>query len=250
MNPEKVKYELTREQEIKIIAFQDEIDGMLGGAGRYRTLVNDNAIQMCKPNVIKKIIEDMNMNSNEWGGLAHLNASDPRKWQRLLYKIAKFAGSVGTAHRDFVPFVCAISTNWHSTIPQLLARLASHGITIEKFFELERVVTFKLSAALANVNAIHNSVFQNIINISTFIANVSHAFLPKLVYELEEYGLPRMVSKKIQISGIIDLENKETPIHEILTKFNEIGIKKIKKAIPDIHPFEYYILDYFYDGIV
>ena len=249
LDPEKVKYELTREQEIKIIAFQDEIDDMLGGVGKYKTLVKDNSVQMCKPNVIKKIIDDMNTSSKDWRGLANLNTSDPQKWQRLLYKIAKFTGSVGVEHRDFVPFVCAIASNWHSTIPQLLARLASNGITIEKFFELERIVTFKLSTALANVNAIYNCVFQNNINISTFISKVSHAFLPKLVYELEEYGLPRMVSKKIQITGIIDLENDETPVHDVLSNFNDIGIKKIKKVIPDIHPFEHYILDYFFDGI-
>ena len=78
---------------------------------------------------------------------------------------------------------------------------------------------------------------------------MSYAFLPRIVYELEEYGLPRMISRKIQNSGILDLEDIEKPIHSIIAQFNEIGLENIKSKIPDLHPFELYILDYFYDGI-
>ena len=69
------------------------------------------------------------------------------------------------------------------------------------------------------------------------------------MYELEEYGLPRMISRKIQNSGILNLEEIETPIHSIITQFNQIGLENIKSKVPTLHPFELYILEYFYDGI-
>jgi hypothetical protein len=69
------------------------------------------------------------------------------------------------------------------------------------------------------------------------------------VYELEEYGLPRMVSKKICNAGIIDLENLEISVHEAISQFSKVGLETMKQRIPSLHPFESYILDFFYDGI-
>ena len=249
LDTEKVKPELTREQEIKIIAYQSEMDDLLGGDGKYKSLIHDSTVQTYKPDAIKKIIKDMKDNPRSWNGLAYLNSPDPRKWERFLYKAAKFSGNLDIQYRDFFSFVSVLTLNWNLSIPLMLSRLRSIGVTVEKFFQLERNVTFKLSATFANINAIYNVVFQSDVDISPFIVKVSHAFLPKLVYELEEYGLPRMVSKKVQLSGLIDLENKETPIHDILEKFNQIGVDQLKKAIPNIHSFEDYILDYFYEGI-
>ena len=114
---------------------------------------------------------------------------------------------------------------------------------------MERNMTFKISSMLNDINLLYNHIFSKTIDISSFIAKMSYAFLPKIVYELEEYGLPRMISRKIQNSGILNLEDIEAPIHSIITRFNEIGLESIKSRISDLHPFELYILDYFYDGI-
>ena len=57
-----------------------------------------------------------------------------------------------------------------------------------------------------------------------------------------------MVSKKIQLSNVIDLESDKS-IHEIISEFNEIGLEKLKKSINNLHSFENYILEYFYEGI-
>ena len=148
-----------------------------------------------------------------------------------------------------VAYIKIISQNWNKTIPQMLPFLQGNGVTIEKFFEMERDVTFKVATMLKDVNLLYNHIFSNKVDISPFISKVSYAFLPKLVYELEEYGLPRMVSKKIQNAKIMDLENSETPIHNAIYHFNQIGVKNIKQQIQNLHPFESYILDYFYDGI-
>ena len=76
-----------------------------------------------------------------------------------------------------------------------------------------------------------------------------NAFLPKLVFQLEEYGLPRMVSKKIQRSRLVNLEDDNKEINTVIMEFNRIGIEKILSSIRHIHPFEEYIIRYFYEGI-
>lgn len=86
-------------------------------------------------------------------------------------------------------------------------------------------------------------------NISLFLAKAANAFLPKLVYQLEEYGLPRTLSRKIQNSGLIDLENDEMEVSDIIEEFKKIGYDKLTESIQDIHQFEKFILKYFYSGI-
>ena len=131
----------------------------------------------------------------------------------------------------------------------MLPLLQGCGVTIEKFFDLERNVTFKVATMLKDVNTLYNHIFEEDVDVSPFIAKASHAFLPRLVYELEEYGLPRMVSKKIQEAGIIDLEDNTLPIHTVISHFNDLGRRTIKNRIHNLHPFEDYIIDYFFEGI-
>ena len=58
-----------------------------------------------------------------------------------------------------------------------------------------------------------------------------------------------MISKKIHLSGIIDLENDEFSIHDVLEKFNTIGYSAIASCNEKIGSFDRYILKHFYDGI-
>ena len=111
LDTEKVKPELTREQEIKIIAYQNEMDELLGGDGRYKVLLDNNLVQTYKPKAIKRIIKDMQDNPRNWNGLAYLNSSDPSKWERSLYNAAKFSGHLDIRHRDFVSFVRVLASN-------------------------------------------------------------------------------------------------------------------------------------------
>lgn len=47
------------------------------------------------------------------------------------------------------------------------------------------------------------------------------------MYQLEEYGMPRMISRKIQDSGLINLEDDSVEISDIITQFNCIGKDKL-----------------------
>lgn len=92
-------------------------------------------------------------------------------------------------------------------------------------------------------------VYSGTPDISEFIHKASNAFLPKLVFQLEEYGLPQMISKKMQRSGLVNLEDDNKEINAVIMEFNRIGIDKVLSSICRLHPFEDYIIRYFYDGI-
>lgn len=219
------------------------------GDGVYKTIINDSAIQTCNGNSLRDIAIDMTQNPTQWNGLGYLNSNNPQQWGTTLFKVLKYlGGSAGATHTDLVVYIKAISNNWNKSIPEIINQLRNNGITIEKYFELERVVSFNLSTLLGDINAIQKHIFKNYIDISPFISKISHAFLPKLVYELEEYGLPRMLSKKIHKTGLINLEQQNIAVNDIISKFTDIGKQELINRL-DLHPFELYILDYFYDGI-
>jgi len=73
--------------------------------------------------------------------------------------------------------------------------------------------------------------------------------LPKVVFQLEEYGMPRMISKKLQESEIINFYEKELTIHKAIDMFNEIGMENLVERTKGLDEFDIYILDYFFDGI-
>ena len=122
---------------------------------------------------------------------------------------------------QFIRFVKILSQNWIKTIPELLTEFKEKkvNVDIDTFFDYERRVAYDLANMLGQVNSILKYVRPDAKDISPFIFKASHAFLPKLVYELEEYGLPRMLSRKIHQAGIMDLEDDGVSINKVLGRF-------------------------------
>jgi hypothetical protein len=90
------------------------------------------------------------------------------------------------------------------------------------------------------------------VNISHFYNRASSAFLHPIIYQLEEYGLPRMISNKIHASGLIDLKPNSTAENQIeiggiIEKFQEAGVEKIC-ALQTMDNFDRYIVKHFFDG--
>ncbi|TOJ72538.1 hypothetical protein CGI36_05210, partial [Vibrio parahaemolyticus] len=85
--------------------------------------------------------------------------------------------------------------------------------------------------------------------IAPFIGKVSNAFLPPLVYQLEEYGLPRMLSRKIHDLGVIDLERNDVEIHDVLEEFTNMSIEHQVRLNTSFDSFDRYIFEYFMEGI-
>jgi hypothetical protein len=56
------------------------------------------------------------------------------------------------------PYVKAMSKNWSKSIPERMSMLRSNGVTIEKFFEHERTVTFKIASRTSGVSFVCNHI--------------------------------------------------------------------------------------------
>jgi hypothetical protein len=126
--------------------------------------------------------------------------------------------------------------------------LYEYEVSIEDLFKLERRVTFKLAALISDVNILHKIIVDENVDISPFVAKLSRAFLPSVVYQLEEYGLPRMISRKVHHKGIINFEESGLTIHDAIADFNRIGEERLLSLV-GLQRFERYIIHYSYAGI-
>lgn len=242
---------LTKTQIEKIEFYREEMASILGKE-TFERMQAGNVFQISDTEVIKNIAYDMFFYPNEWNGLTYLNSltSSVSSWDRMLYKILKLHPSGwDSRHRPFVEFIKILRKNWFKSIPELLEELGPHGIGIEEFFKLEKEVTFKLASLMSDINILQKEILkEKKYDISRFVSLVSRAFLPLVAFQLEEFGLPRMISKKLHESNVIDFYNKELTIHSVLKIFNDIGIDNIL-SIADFTDFDEYIFRYFYDGI-
>ena len=247
LDKDKYNQDLTRDQVAKINEYDKEMERIMGDV--YYKYKHDNVIQCQDSNLIKSIVSNLYKNHNSWKKLQWLNNENPNTWDYILYKILILQpGKWETNYKKYIAFVKVLSKNWNSTIPDMLSELDKYEIGIDDFFKLERNVTFNLATLVADLNKLQMVILNNGCDISAFQAKLANAFLPKVVYQLEEYGLPRMISKKIHNAGLIDFEDSKLSLKETIIKFKDIGEKKIieKSGIDD---FEQYILRYFYDGI-
>ncbi|WP_254073650.1 DEAD/DEAH box helicase [Cellulophaga sp. HaHaR_3_176] len=246
------KYEglLTKEQVAKLKIYNDEM-GELIGVQAYDELKAESAFQSSNSELIKTIAIDLSTNPEEWNGLYYLNEFKPENWDRLLYKVIKLQpGNWDTAYKTFVEFIKIMAYNWSKSIPELLKELEDYDVGIDKFFLLERNVTYKFSALLNDLNTLQKRILKDKqYDISKFIKWCSHAFLPKVVFQLEEYGLPRMISKKLHESEIINFYDDELTIHSVVESLNEIGKEMTFEKTNNLDEFDKYILNYFFDGI-
>ncbi|KGE73663.1 DEAD/DEAH box helicase [Spirochaeta lutea] len=248
---EDIQSEYLKEEQVrKAVEYKDEMISMLG-AERYKILKKEKIIQSSDSELILSIVQEIFEDQESWRRLSYLNSPDPDQWDTMLYKVINLdPGNWGTRYSYFVGFIKALSNNWDSTIPDLLRSVEYMDLGINEIFQLERTLAFEFSSLLQDVNTIQKIIINEpSIDISPFIFRISHAFLPKNVYQLEEYGLPRMISKKIHEAGLIDLENGEIEINTIIETFKKLGSGRIK-SIKSLDNFDNYVVDYFYEGII
>lgn len=249
LDQEKYKSELTPEQVAKIILYKKEMAEFIG-ADVFSKLQSENIFQISDSELIKKIAFDLKSKPDDWNGLAYLNSGTPQNWDRLLYKIVDLVpAGWETAHTTLVEFVKILRRNWSRSIPELLSELDKYDVGIDDFFKLERKVTFKLASLLNDINILQKELLpEKNYDISRFVNWISNAFLPPVVYQLEEFGLPRMISKKIHNARLLNFTGERLDIHLALEKLNAIGQEEINK-IEGLLDFDEYIIDYFFDGI-
>ena len=250
VDDEKYKQELTKEQLAKLLHYKEEMAKLMGDES-FERMRNDGFLISSDIELIASIALAIKSDPKFVRSLAnlHMPSSDNCVWT-LSNKVLKLVpGGWDAAYKKFAEFVRTLSYNWSLSIPELLDQLAVHDIAIDEFFKMERNATFKLSALLNDINVIQKEIApDHKIDISPFIARLSKAFLPSCVMGLEEYGLPRMLAKKIHAAGLINFEDEELDLHLAINLLREMQPEILGK-MKDLDSFDRYVLDYFFDGI-
>ncbi|WP_244422366.1 DEAD/DEAH box helicase [Bradyrhizobium sp. ORS 285] len=240
--------QLTDHQLERIIEYKTQMASIIGEQ-EFARLKRENVLQDSDADFLLRLAKNMKEAPEEWRGFGYLNSSNPADWDTMLFKVIglKPAGW-DSAWSNVVNVAKAIAHNWRRDLPQIISSLKNNGISIEEFFKLERTITFKLTALLSDTNELHKIIIDPSVDISGFIGRMSRAFLPSAVYHLEEYGLPRMISKKIHAAGLIDFEEPEMDLSNTLERFKALGRETVL-AVKSLGPFDRYVVRFFFDGI-
>ena len=238
---------LNNQQFLLIKSYQDEMAALLS-PNIWSTLCSNPQIKSCNPALLKAIASKIKQDPNwprNYDALTRRNTWD---WRFAIEDVIEIAnirrkGQVKT-------YACIASNGWSVTIPHIYDQVSRYGISMEDMFDFERKISFNFASTLSIISLIKQAVYPNTPDISEFIHRASNAFLPKLVFQLEEYGMPRMISEKIHKSGLVNLENDTIEIAEVIKQFRDIGEDTlIDKLKHNLLPFDKYIIKYFYEGI-
>lgn len=249
VSDEKYTRELTKEQLAKLLQYKQDMAQLLGQEV-FDRLRREGALISGDTELIAAIGLAISGDKKTWRGLASLNAATSEYWSWILRKVLKLAPSGwDVTYTKFAEFVRVLVFNWSLSIPELLDLLAEYDVTIEEFFKMERNATFKLTALLSDVNVLQKEIVpEHKIDISPFIARLSKAFLPSCVMALEEYGLPRMLARKIHSAEFIDFEDEGLTLHSALERLSVL--KPAILARSDLFgDFDRYVLNHFFEGI-
>lgn len=201
-----------------------------------------------KKDVLIDIVKDLKNNPKKWNGLNFILNPDTKYWDYLLKQFLALFG-MKRLIKDAVPMIKICSNNWFFSLPVIIKLLRNREIDIDRYFELEKIITYNFASLLTDFNTIQKELLANLgVDLDPFIQKITYAFLPPMVFQLEEFGLPRMISRKIQTSGLINFEDPTLTMQKTLEKFNEIGCDRIK-SIQSLDDFDKYIVDYFFEGI-
>lgn len=236
--------EINQEQNNHIKEYEEFMMNALG-AENFRQIRKLSIFKSCDPRILKSLIEKLKANPNWPRGYAALAATNTYNWREPVLDVVSLLGD--NMARLIKIAIWKMPDNWTRSIAEVYSELSD--ISYEDLFSAERYLSYNLCSTLSVINILKKSFDPTSPDISLFIGRAANAFLPKLVYQLEEYGLPRMISRKIQNSGLINLEDDSVEISEIIKQFSNIGREKVIQGLNNLLPFDKFIINYFYDGI-
>lgn len=235
-----------KEQIARIAAYKIEMRGLLG-ADSYDEAIRSGRFISTDKELLRSIA--ISVKDRAWNGIGFLNSNNADNWDKFLFSAIKLQNSDWeTRFTVIVNFVKALRHNWNRSIPEIISALGG-SVSIDQFFALERNATFRLSSILSDVNTINRMVHNDAVDISPFLSKLSNAFLPPTVFELEEYGLPRMISRKIHDAGVLDFTAPQITLHSALSRLNEIKLSGLKDSVENLTQFDEFILQHFLNGI-
>ncbi|EHO13010.1 DEAD/DEAH box helicase [Myroides odoratimimus] len=236
----------------------NKIESVLG-EGMYRYLREENLLASNDEELIYKICVELRDNYVEWKGLKWLNNDDPEKWWYILGKLCFLnpqslrwdSSRDNNQFNQAKKFIQILSKSWSTSLPNLMIELKQEGLNIDDFFALEKRICHNFSGYLNDFNNLNKIINESdFIDISNFISKCSNGFMPSIVLELEEYGLPRMITKKINYVKVIDFERAEMNIEYAIKRFHSVGKDKIIVSSKEyLDNFDIYIIDNFFENI-
>lgn len=241
--------EINDEQNDQIKEYESYMAEALGKDG-FNKIRNNPLIKSCKPSQLRFLVDKIKGNRNwpsKFEALASMNSS--YNWRTPISDVADMLGDNMKGLMKIA--IWKFPQNWHKSMAKIHEELMESEYTLsqEDLFYAERYMSFNLCSTLNVISTLKRIMYPDTPDISLFLAKAANAFLPKLVYQLEEYGLPRAISRKIQNSGLINLEDEKMEISDVIKVFKEIGYNTLINGIQNVHPFERFILEYFYAGI-
>lgn len=240
--------QLSDRQIEQIVDYRIQMIGLLGEQN-FARLMNENLLQDSDANFLLKLATSMKQSPDEWRGFGYLNSDNPDEWDRMLFKVLQLkSNGWDTTFTNVVKVAKAIARNWDRELKAIIESLRKENIDIEEFFKIERTVTFKLATLLSDTNELHKIIINPSVDISSFVGKMSRAFLPSSVYHLEEYGLPRMISKKIHEAGLINFEDPQMDLLATLERFKLLGSDTVL-SVKSLGSFDRYVVRFFFDGI-
>ncbi len=246
LNPNEPGVELNKAQRDMIKKYRIDMEDLIG-AEHYDRLKELPIVQAASPSLFKDIVETIAQNPVWPKNHTALLRNNTYDWREPLAEVIPIFGGNNT--RNIQIAVWHLSNNWLQPTSTIINNLSQWGVNVDDFFSLERSISFNLATTLALINAVRIELVENSVDLTPFISRVSSAFLPKLVYQLEEYGLPRMISKKLSQVGLFNFDDDSKEITDIVEEFQQRGYDAVLEAIPNRHPFDEYILKHFFDGI-
>jgi len=246
LDPENPGVELNQDQRELQKRYHAEMEDMIG-AEHYRNLKELPIVQAASPSTFRDMVETIVMNPDWPTNHEALLRRNTYDWREPLNEVITAFG--GGNARNMQIAVWKMSENWHQSTSAVIAELEAWGVPVDDFFSLERSISYNLATTLALINAIRQELVEGSVDLTPFISRASYAFLPRLVYQLEEYGLPRMISKQLSRAGMFNFEDEEKEITDIVAEFQEAGYERVVAALPNRHPFDEYVVKHFFDGI-
>lgn len=239
---------LNLKQKNKLVSYNNELQTLLGKEA-YSNLMQSGVLKGTSPAMVLRIAKKIKADPSWPLGYEDLTHFNTYKWRKPIEDVfdVAYGKNVST---DIKIGLWVFSSNWSKGIIDAMSKLQRYGRDVSDLFKLERDVNFKVPNVLSLVYAIKTTLYPWSPDIRPFIKSASNVFLPKNVFILEEYGLPRMLSKKIHTLGIINLEDESKPIQTVIQEFKSLGEHQIiSKLSSQILDFDKYIIHYFYTGI-
>lgn len=240
---------LTDAQLAKIKSFQEDVESRFGHMF-YKQVFRKHALRGMNSMDAVRIAGAIKSDPKILDQLKALGKPAPALWRKALFALRELLQmqTVGS-YSAYVNFVISAASGWDVPIRKIIAT-SSYSTDVNQYFDAERHMTFNFSSKVLDLNMIIQALgYGDVVNLMPLAERLSYAFLPPVVYQLEEYGLPRTLARQIQRAELFDFMREGVSVMDALGFFLSSSPEGILSSLPDKMEFDGYVLKWFYEGL-